>query len=87
MVYECTEPDERQQFAGIRYTSRLGDEFENWAVFEPGRPSDQARGPIRDDDPDLIDAVQRLGLNLLQQIENALPGGLRGDECPTLGAI
>ena len=64
LVYECTEPDERQQFAGIRYTSRLGDEFENWAVFEPGLPSDQARGLIRDDDPDLIDAVQRLGLTL-----------------------
>ena len=64
LVYECTEPDERQQFAGIRYTSRLGDEFENWGIFEPGRPSDEAMGPIRDDDPDLIDAFQRLGVTL-----------------------
>lgn len=64
LVYECTDPGERQQFAGIRYMSRLGEEFENWAIFEPGEPSDKATGPIRDDDPDLIDAVQRLGLSL-----------------------
>jgi hypothetical protein len=66
LVYECTEPGERQQFGGIRYISRLGDEFENWAIFEPGRPTDQATGPIRDDDPDLTAAVQRLGLTLAE---------------------
>jgi hypothetical protein len=67
LVYECTGPGERQQFDGIRYISRLGDEFENWAIFEPGRPSGQATGPIRDDDPDMIAAVQRLGLTLAQE--------------------
>ena len=64
LIYECTAQDGRQQFDGIRYISRLGDEFKNWAIFEPGRLSDQAAGPIRDDDPDLTDAVQRLGLSL-----------------------
>jgi hypothetical protein len=64
LIYECTEPAERQQFAGVRYLSRLGDEFENWAVFEPGQPTETATSPIPSDDPDLAAAIERLGLTL-----------------------
>jgi hypothetical protein len=67
LVYECTGPGDRQQFGGVRYASRLGDEFENWAIFEPGHPSDPTAAPIRGDDPDFVAAVQRLGLTLTDE--------------------
>lgn len=63
-VYDCTEAGQ-QQFAGIRYASRLGDEFENWAVFEPGRPAEDQPSQIRTDDPDVVAALDRLGLKLV----------------------
>jgi len=62
-VYECNDAGE-QQFAGIRYASRLGDELENWAVFEPGRPAGDQASQIRADDPDVVVAFQRLGLTV-----------------------
>jgi len=63
-VYDCTE-DEQQQFAGIRYGSRLGDEFENWAVFEPGHPAERQTSQILSDDPDVVAAFGRFGLTLV----------------------
>jgi hypothetical protein len=45
LVFECADDVGVPQFVGIAYRSRLGDEFENWAIFEPsgddGRLSDQ----------------------------------------------
>jgi hypothetical protein len=35
VVFECTEASGEPQFDGIAYRSRLGDELENWAIFEP----------------------------------------------------
>ena len=66
-VYEWR--DEDGGFAGIRYRSRLGDQFLNWAIFEP--PSD-AESPIGEagshtiepDDSDLAEALRLLGLKL-----------------------
>ena len=50
--------------AGVFYLSRYGHDLENWAIFEPFpiRPAEiQA---IRTDDPDLLQAVEILGLKL-----------------------
>jgi hypothetical protein len=63
-IYDCTAAGQ-QQFAGIRYASRLGDEFENWAVFEPGRPAEDQTRQIRTDDPDVVAAFDRLDLTLV----------------------
>ena len=38
-VYEQTTPRGTRAFDGISYLSRLGDEFRNWALFEPHEPS------------------------------------------------
>jgi hypothetical protein len=55
------------QFAGIRYGSRLGDELDNWAVFEfnPASIDVSAGERIESDDPDLARAVQLLGIELV----------------------
>ena len=64
MVSECADDAGREQFVGIAYRSRLGDEFANWAVFEPsvedGRLDDQSSEPARADDPDFLDALELL---------------------------
>lgn len=52
--------------AGIRYLSRLGDELDNWAIFE-GHELDaivEADEEIAADDPDLASALATLGLAL-----------------------
>lgn len=53
-------------FAGIRYRSRLGDEFVNWAIFEtPEGTSPIAVGrdeTIDADDPDFLAALELLDL-------------------------
>ena len=68
LVYECL-GDDGEPFAGIRYASRLGDEFENWALFEPtASGADPLRAPqverITGDDPDLLRAAALLQLRL-----------------------
>ena len=37
-VYEQTTSAGKRAFDGIAYLSRLGDEFRNWAMFEPATP-------------------------------------------------
>ena len=54
-------------FAGIRYASRLGDQFTNWAIFEADQASvvvdvDES---VDADDPDFQAALDLLGLRLL----------------------
>jgi hypothetical protein len=64
-VYESS--DAGKPFAGIRYLSRLGNEFVNWAIFESPHGADL---PIRSascdvvfrEDPDLAEAVRILGI-------------------------
>ena len=53
-------------FAGIRYGSRLGDEFDNWAIFESDSPGirDAGTRSIDWDDPDLEQALQLLDIEL-----------------------
>lgn len=56
-VGECAAP-----LLGIRYLSRLGDDIENWAIFEGSEPYDTASDEISRDDPDLLLALEALGL-------------------------
>jgi hypothetical protein len=48
--------------AGVRYLSRLGDDYVNWAIFETAPPSDMRSEPIAPDDPDLEAVFTRFGL-------------------------
>lgn len=64
-VYE--QRDDQGSFAGIRYGSRLGDQFVNWAVFEPAPDAPSPflsswSGPIEASDSDLHAALDVLGL-------------------------
>ena len=37
-IYRLSLPDGAPRFAGVEYDSRLGDTYQNWAIFErPGR--------------------------------------------------
>jgi RES domain len=56
--------DGAQAFAGIRYASRLGDEFTNWAVFEPNEPVDRDDEELAPDDPDLLAVAEAYELKL-----------------------
>jgi hypothetical protein len=64
-VYESNHSGTR--FAGIRYLSKLGNEFANWAIFEPPPPTDSpiqstSSNVIESDDPDLAEAIRILGI-------------------------
>jgi len=66
-VYRLTLPSGLPRFAGIEYESRLGDNYQNWAIFE--RPRQKAIAnprirPIRRDDESLHAALGSLGLKL-----------------------
>ncbi len=67
LIYEWHE--EHGGCAGICYRSRLGDQFVNWAIFEPP-PDAELRLPkadlreIEPDDPDLLEELHLLGLQL-----------------------
>jgi hypothetical protein len=64
-VYESN--DSGRRFTGIRYLSRLGNQFVNWAIFEPPPDSDSpirwmSSDTIQADDPDLAGAVRILDI-------------------------
>jgi len=61
--------DAEGAFTGICYRSRLGDQFVNWAIFEPLATDESPLGEasadaIELDDPDLAEALRLLGLAL-----------------------
>lgn len=67
LIYECHQHD--GDCAGIRYGSRLGDQFINWAIFEPSSRSEPVlemagAEQIAPDDPDLAHALRLLDLTL-----------------------
>lgn len=71
-VYERTTKDGRRAYCGISYRSRLGDEFRNWAIFEPATEAEAfdlidetASSRISAEDPDLLRALEILGIRLL----------------------
>lgn len=56
-------------FAGIRYQSRLGDQFVHWAIFEQSPDAEPALREARSEeiapnDPDLVEALRILGLTM-----------------------
>ena len=57
---------ESNSLAGIRYLSRLGDELENWAIFEGTEPAEQTSEAITRDDEDLHTALAKLDLKLAE---------------------
>lgn len=65
LVFECSNPGGGRAYVGLRYGSRLGDDLHNWATFEPSRPVESSVGVISLDDPDLLAALERLGLHLV----------------------
>jgi hypothetical protein len=52
----------RRQFSGIFYLSRHGDEFENWAIFEPCARRRRGNADIDEADADYQRAIDILGL-------------------------
>jgi hypothetical protein len=70
LIYACTGEYGEPAFSGVSYLSRLGDDFPNWAIFEPSggapvplEPDDGKR--IERDDDDLLAAVELLELTLV----------------------
>ena len=62
-VFEHARNDDGEPIAGVRYLSRLGDEFVNWAIFEPSRPSDTDGHAIDRDDEALVAVFERFDLS------------------------
>ena len=61
-VFERGVANDGERLLGIRYLSRLGDDIENWAVFEGSEPYDRASEEISREAPDLLLALETLGL-------------------------
>jgi hypothetical protein len=69
-IYGQSTPEGLRRYARIAYLSRLGDEFRNWALFEPPGSrlpvnEEPETLPIEADDPDLRQALDRLGVRLV----------------------
>jgi hypothetical protein len=63
-VYEQCDESGAPLFAGVRYLSRLHDQWECWAIFHDRMEySSYHVGTIFPDDPGLLEAAQALGLN------------------------
>jgi hypothetical protein len=66
-VFERGVTEEGEPLLGIRYLSRLGDDIENWAIFEGTEPYDKRSEEIVRDDPDLLAALQTLDLVMAER--------------------
>ena len=69
-VYDRSTREGQRRFVGIAYRSRLGDEFQNWAFFESSsgtsaRQRESQNQKIDEDDPDLLRALELLGVRLV----------------------
>ena len=66
-VFGCADDAGAPMFSGIAYTSRLGNEFTNWPIFErPDRDPVQnaSAAEVSIDDPDLLAIVELFGLTI-----------------------
>jgi hypothetical protein len=61
-VFEHASTASSEPVLGIRYLSRLGDDIENWAIFEGSDPHDTATDTITRHDADLVAALATLDL-------------------------
>jgi hypothetical protein len=67
LVYECLSADGQPQFDGVFYESRFGNDLQCWALFErPTGPTPYHVGSeaFREEDPELVQACEILGLTL-----------------------
>jgi len=66
-LFECASdlPHRGRQYDGIRYLSRLGDDIENWAIFEPIGLENIHENQIAIDDPDLLAVASDFRLTLV----------------------
>jgi hypothetical protein len=62
-VFENARDDNGQPISGVRYLSRLGDEFVNWAIFEPSAPSSAEGHEIDPEDEALLAVFERFDLS------------------------
>ena len=63
-AYEQRDADDRLEYAGIRYLSRLSSEWECWALFEDVALDEQERRPITRDDHALTRIADLYGLTV-----------------------
>lgn len=63
-VYEAAASGPGRRWDGVAYLSRLGDDLQSWACFEPNQPASHHLEDLRTDDPALHVAVDVLGLTL-----------------------
>jgi hypothetical protein len=63
-VFERGVAEDGKPLLGIRYLSRLGDDIENWAIFEGSEPEKTGSEEIGPDDEDLVEALKTLDLVL-----------------------
>jgi hypothetical protein len=61
-VFARARTDSGDAVSGIRYGSRLGDEFVNWAIFEPSPPADVRSDKIDANDDALVSIFTRFEL-------------------------
>jgi hypothetical protein len=87
-VYELTAARKRRAFDGIAYLSKLGDEFWNWALFEPIGPSAPRRflseirvSKIAPSNAAFREALDLLGIRLVAKgtARGSGAGATRGD--------
>ena len=69
-IFERGVSEAGEPLVGIRYLSRLGDDIENWAIFEGTDPYDKRSEEIARDDPDLLTALRTLDL-MMAEVESA----------------
>ena len=61
-AFERGVSEDGERLLGIRYLSRLGDDIENWAIFEGTEPYATRSEAIAREDPDLLAALRTLDL-------------------------
>jgi hypothetical protein len=61
-VFEHGRDDQGTHLVGIRYLSRLGDDIENWAIFEGTMPEHITSAALTEEDADLATAMATFGL-------------------------
>lgn len=64
LIYDSV-PEDAERYNGVRYLSRLGDEIENWAIFEPFEFKEVTHKPLAEDDADFQNALKLLDLKLV----------------------
>lgn len=65
-LYDLADEDGERRLQGIEYASRLGDDIDNWAIWEPAEAlREEGEQPLAADDPDLHEAMVRFGLTLV----------------------